>query len=175
MKKSLASNLFFATTISVLAFAVIVNPPGGVRWEAFVADEASLLRKVNFLTSTYVWPAILSFCAISLFQLQSRLSSSGANARTVFSVCVAASGAMLLGLRTISVGASSSPSYVVGMALGYAMMSQLYAVRIRKVFNCVRIPWPIWRNDRCAVEEINRRMQARAMQTRMASVPARAA
>jgi hypothetical protein len=175
MKKSLASNLFFAAAIGALAFAVLMSPPGGVRWGAFVADQASLLRKLIFLTSTYVWPALLSFSAISMFQLQFRLSSSGASGRVVFSVCVVASGAMLLGLRTISLGASSSPSYVLGMALGYTMMARLYAVRMRRVFNCVRIPWPVWRGDRSAVEEIHRVMQTRGMQTRMDSTVAKAA
>lgn len=167
MKKSLASNLLFAVALAALAYAVMTNPPGGVRWGAFVAEQTSLVRKAAFLANIYVWPALISFCAISLFQLQFRISSSGANRRTVFTVCVAASGAMLVGLRTISMGVSSSPSYIVGMALGYTMMSRLYAVRLRKVFNRVRIPWPIWRGDRQAVEEIHRAMQVRTMEVQM--------
>lgn len=167
MKNSLASNLLFATAIAALAYAVMTTPPGGVRWDAFVAEQASLFRKAVFLVDIYVWPAMISFCAISMFQLQFRISSGGANRRTVFAVCVAASGAMLFGLRTISMGASSSPSYIVGMALGYTMMSRLYAVRLRRVFNRVRIPWPIWRGDRQAVEEIHRAMQVRAMEVQM--------
>ena len=62
-----------------------MESPGGVRWGAFVgADEAPLLRKLNFLATIYLWPAVLSFGAISMFQLQSRLSSSGANGRIGF-------------------------------------------------------------------------------------------
>ena len=175
MKKNLASNLFLAVVAGALAYAMITTPPGGVRWGAFVADEASLLKKLSFLTNIYVWPAILSFVAISMFQLQFRIASSGVSGRLVFSVCAVASGAMMLGLRTISLGASSSPSYIFGMALGYTMMSRLYAVRMRKIFNGVRIPWPIWRGDLAAVEEINRAAQLRMMHSRMPSAPARAA
>jgi hypothetical protein len=174
MKKSLASNLFFVAAVGMIAYAMMMNPPGGVRGGAFIADQASMLRKFLFLAYTYVWPAVLSFCAISMFQLQFRLSSSGANGRLVFSVCVLASGGMMLGLRMMSMGPSSTPSYVLGMALGYTMMSRLYAVRMKKVWN-VRLPWPIWRSDLAAVQEINRAMQARVVRPTMPNVPANAA
>lgn len=166
MKKNIASNLLFLAAVSALLFVVAANPPGGVRWGALFADQASLLRKLIFLANIYLWPAVLSFVAITLFQLQFRLASSGAQGRIVFAVCIVASGAMLLGLRTISTGASSMPSYVLGMASGYTMMSRLYAMRIRTFWGGVRVPWPVWRGDRTAVEEINRVMHTRAMQAR---------
>lgn len=168
MKKNIASNLLFLAAVSALVFAVVANPPGGVGWGALLADQASLLRKLIFLANTYLHPAVLSFVAITLFQLQFRLASSGTQGRIVFAVCVVASGAMLLGLRTISTGASSMPSYVLGMALGYTMMSRLYAMRLRTFFGSVRLPWPVWRGDRAAVEEINRAMHTRVMQARSA-------
>lgn len=164
MKKNLASNALFLAAAGALLFAMLMNPPGGVRWEAFFGEQASFVRKVSFLAGVYVWPAVLSFFAIVLFQLQFRLASSGVRGRVVFAVCVAASGAMLLGMRTISLSASSMPSYVLGMASGYTVMSRLYAMRLRTFFGKVRMPWPVWRGDRVAVEQINSAARMRAMQ-----------
>jgi hypothetical protein len=128
----------------------------------FVDEPSPWPAKLRYLTEAYLSPAIISFCAISLFQLQFRLAASGAAKRTVFSVCVLASGAMLLGLRAISFVPNAAPSYVAGMAAGYTMMSRVYAVRMVEIVKGVRLPWPIWRGNRAAVEEFDRMLRKRS-------------
>jgi hypothetical protein len=62
---------------------------------------------------------------------------------------------MLVSLRTISMNPRSGPSYVAGMALGYTVMARLYAIRMRLFLNRVRVPWPVWRGNLQAVQEID--------------------
>lgn len=161
MTKNLGSNLLLALALSALLYAVIANPPGGVRWGMFAEEPSPVVTKIFYVVSSYLWPSILSFAAITMFQLQFRLTSSGATKRTVFSMCVLASGSMLLALRAISFSPNAGPSYVAGMAAGYTVMSRLYAVRMREVLRRVRVPWPIWRGDRAAVEEFDRVVRER--------------
>jgi hypothetical protein len=162
MKKNLGSNLLLVLASAALLYTVIANPPGGIRWGMIVEEPAPLLKKASYLASSYLWPALLAFLAISLFQLQFRVSASGATKRAVFAMSVFASGSMLLALRTLAFTPNSSPSYVTGMAAAYTVMSRLYAVRLKEVFRGVRIPWPIWRGNLAAVEELNRVMRSRA-------------
>lgn len=155
-----ASTILLAAALGAFAFAVIENSPSGAPWAMFFADPASLTEKAAFLVRTFGWPAVLSFSAITLLQLQFRLAASGANKRTVFSVCLFACGAMVTSLRALAFLPGSGPSYVLGMALGYTVMSRLYAVRLRAT-GPVRIPWPVWRGDRAAVEELSRMARSR--------------
>ncbi len=164
MNKHLGSNLLLSLATAALLYAVIVTPPGGIRWGMFVEEPSPLFRKAFYLISSYLWPAALAFLATSLFQLQFRIASTGATKRTVFAISVLASGAMLLALRAISFAPNSGPSYVTGMAAGYTVMSRLYAVRMKELLGHIRIPWPIWRGDRAAVEELDRMMRMRAAQ-----------
>ncbi|MEO5925065.1 MAG: hypothetical protein ABIR70_14690 [Bryobacteraceae bacterium] len=155
MKNSIGSSLLLVLALGALGFVIADNPPGGVRWGVFGAEEAPLLQKVVFLFLTYAWPGFLSCFAISMFQLQARLAASGANKRTVFSICVFASGTMLLSLRSLSLSPTSGIAYVAGMAMGYTLMARLYAVRMRTFFGRVSVPWPIWRGDTRAVQAID--------------------
>jgi hypothetical protein len=164
MKKSIGSSLLFAFALSGLALSIFSHPPSGAPWAVFAAEPATFLRKAQFLVTTYLWPGLLACFAISMFQLQFRLAASGANKRMVFAACVLASGTMLLSLRAISFSPAAGPSYVAGMALGYTVMSRLYAVRMRTLFGRVRLPWPIWRGNTRAVCEIDQAVRARAQQ-----------
>lgn len=157
MKPS-ASSLLFSAALGGFAFALLANSPGGAPWALFFGDPAPMTQKLLFLLRTWCWPALLSFAAITLLQLQFRLATSGASKRTVFSVCLFASGTMLLSLRTLAALPGAGPSYALGMALGYTVMSQLYAVRLRSL-GPLRLPWPVWRGDRAAVEELHRRLR----------------
>ncbi len=161
MKNNLSSSFLLFLALSALGIAFATNPPGGVRWGLLIEAPGGWFEKVMFLAGTYLLPAFLSFCAIVLFQLQFRLASSGTNKRIVFSVCVLASGAMLLGLRSISSNPSSGPPYVSGMALGYTVMARLYAIRLRNFFGRVRILWPVWRGNIRAVQEIDQMAKLR--------------
>ncbi len=155
MKNSLGSSFLLVLALSALGLAIAENPPGGVRWGVFAAEQAPLITKIIFLFGVYVWPGFVSCFAISMFQLQARLAASGANKRTVFSVCVLASATMLSSLRTISMSPTSGIAYVAGMAMGYTVMSQLYAIRMRTFFGRVSVPWPIWRGNARAVQAID--------------------
>jgi hypothetical protein len=159
--KNLGSNLLVSAAGAALSYAFAQNPPGGAPWRVFLEEPAPVWTKAWFLAAAYGWPAVLSFAAIVLFQLQMRLTVSGANRRTVFAVCALASGAMVLGLRELSFSPHAAPSYVVGMALAHTVMSRLYAVRMRLVAGRVRAPWPVWRGNRAAVEAIDREVRAR--------------
>jgi len=161
MKNNLGSSFLLMLALGALGYSIAENPPGGARWGMFVEEPVTLFRKFIFLAVTYVWPGVLSCFAVSLFQLQFRLASSGANKRTVFAVCVLASGLMLVSLRTIAFSPTSGPSYVAGMALGYTMMSRLYAIKMRRFFDRVNVPWPIWRGNVRAVQEMDQMVRTR--------------
>lgn len=161
MKNNPVSTLLFVFALGGIAAAIAVHPPSGAPWQLFLADPAPFTQKLSALNGLYVWPGILACFSICLFQFQFRLASSGANKRTVFAVCVLASGAMLTSLRGVSMIPASGPSYVAGMALGYTVMARLYAMRMRTFFGRVRLPWPVWRGDARAVCEIDQEVQAR--------------
>jgi len=161
MKNKLASSLIFALTLGVIGYSVSLHPPGGASWTLFAEESAPWFHKLAFLAQVYLWPTLLSFSAIVLFQMQFRLSASGFRKRVLFSVCTVASGVMVLGLRSVASSPSAGPSYVAGMALGYTLMSRLYAIRMRLLFGRIRVPWPVWLGNLRAVQEIDERSRAR--------------
>lgn len=164
MKKNLGSNLLLLFALAALGYAVFSSPPSSVPWIVFIDEASPWMLKATYLARTYLWPALLAFVAITLFQLQFRLAASGATKRAVFSLSVLASGAMLVVLRTIAMAQNSAPAYVVGMAAGYTVMSRLYAVRLRQLWPGVRIPWPTWRGNAAAVAEMDRMVRERHAQ-----------
>jgi hypothetical protein len=105
--------------------------------------------------TAYVLPGLLSCFAIVMFQIQGRIANTGASKRMVFSICVMSSGTILMALRLIAYNPTSGTSYVAGMALGYTMMSRLYAVRMRLFLGRVRLPWPVWRGSTSEVRQID--------------------
>ena len=155
MKNSISSTLLFVLVLGALGASVVQNPPGGARWEFFAEESATRLQKASYLLTAYVVPGMLSCFAIAMFQLQGRIAGTGANKRTIFSLCVLASGAMLTALRSMAYNPTSATSYVAGLALGYTIMSRLYAVRMRLFGGRVRLPWPVWRGNVAAVREID--------------------
>jgi hypothetical protein len=161
MKNHLASNLLLIVSVAALGYSIFSSPPSNVPWMVFVDEPSPVLAKAAYLGRTYLWPAFLAFVAITLFQLQFRVAAGGATKRTVFGLCVLASGAMLLALRTISFAQNSAPAYVVGMAAGYTMMSRLYGVRVRELKFGLRLPWPTWRGNAVAVAEFDRMIRER--------------
>lgn len=156
MKHTIFSNFLLVAAVAVWMSVVIGMPPGNLSWRVFVDEPAPLVEKAVFLARTYLWPAVLSFCAIILFQLQFRLSTSGASKRTVFPICLLASLATLLGLQRLSLAPNSAPAYAAGMALAYMAMSRLYAIRMRIVWAGLSIPWIVWRGNPEAVRQIDR-------------------
>jgi hypothetical protein len=155
------SSALFIAAIALLVWAVVKNAPGGAGWNLFWEDAASPLVKSRYLAMTYAWPALLAFLGVVLFQLQFRLSMSGSGIRTVFSICVIGSLAMLTSLRTISFSPIATPAYVFGMALGYTAVGRLYAIQMRKLWNRIPVPYIVWRGNVASVREIDRAMRAR--------------
>jgi hypothetical protein len=164
MKNNLGSSFLFVLALGGLAWSVLEHPPGGAPWAVFTADPATTIKKAQFLVGEYVRPGLLACVAIALFQLQFRLSASGANKRCVFAFSMLASSTMLLTLKEISFSPTAAPSYVAGMAAGYTMMSRLYAVRMRLVWGKIRVPWPVWRGNPRAVCEIDQAVRSRFQQ-----------
>lgn len=163
MKKPRLSSLACTgAACAVLWLSVMTNPPGGVSWHAFAVEDTALALKLRYLAGVYILPALLAFVGIVLFQLQFRISMSGARAAVVFASGVLGATAMLGGFRALAMAPNSLPGYVLGMALGYTVMARLYAIRMRTLWGRVRMPWVVWRGNAAAVSEIDRQMAARA-------------
>ena len=156
MKHTILPHSLILAAVATWVAVVIAMPPGNLSWRLFFDDPAPVAEKVLFLARTYLWPAVLSFSAITLFQLQFRLStSSGASKRTVFSICLLASMSTLMGLQRLSLAPNSAPAYALGMALAYMATSRMYAVRMRKLWR-VSVPWVIWRGNPEAMRQMDR-------------------
>jgi hypothetical protein len=162
MKNHYGSYTLAALALGALAIAVHANPPGGVRWGAFFEDPSHWTAKATFLARIYLWPAAMSFGAIVLYQLQFRVMGGGGHTAATFGLAVLATGAMLSTLRALAFQQSGTPFYVLGVALGYTVMSRVYAIRMRFVLGQVRMPWPVWRGDAQGVAEVQRQMRAKA-------------
>jgi hypothetical protein len=163
MNKNYGSCTLAALAFGALAIAIHANPPGGVHWGAFFEDPAHWTAKALFLAHLYLVPALMSFGAIVLYQLQFRVMGVGSHSAATFGIAVLASGAMLMVLRALAFQPSSAPFYVLGVASGYTVMSRVYAIRMRLIANRIRIPWPVWRGDVQRVAEVQRQMRERAM------------
>jgi hypothetical protein len=161
MKKHPGSYLLAALAVCALTVAIHSNPPGGVRWGAFFEDPSHWTAKLTFLARLYLWPGMLGFVAIVLYQLQFRVMGSGNSAAT-FGIAVLATGAMLTVLRALAFQQSAVPFYVLGVALGYTVMGRVYAVRMRRIVGNIRCPWPIWRGDALGIAEVQRQIHERA-------------
>ncbi|MEP7353037.1 MAG: hypothetical protein ABI824_07375 [Acidobacteriota bacterium] len=159
------STILAAFAVGLLAWTLAQHAPGGARWSLFVEDPAPVWIKSWFLWKTYLWPAVPSFIAIVLFQLQFRLAASGAGARTVFSICVIGCFVMLSSVRIVAFAPSATPGYVLGMALGYTTMGRVYAIQMRTIEiwagKGVSIPSIVWRGNVAGIRELERNMRMR--------------
>lgn len=164
MKNNLGSYMLAALAMAALAFAIHTNPPGGVRWGTFFEEPSHWTMKAMFLARAYLWPAMMAFGAIVLYQLQFRVMGGGGHTAATFGMAVLATGAMLAVLRSIAYQQTAVPFYVLGVALGYTVMSRVYAIRMRLIRGRVRVPWPVWRGDAAGVAEVQRQMRERAEQ-----------
>lgn len=170
MKTNPGSYLLAALAVCALAIAIHSSPPGGVRWGAFFEDPSHWTEKLTFLARLYLWPGMMGFAAIVLYQLQFRMMGGG-NSPATFGIAVFATGAMLLVLRALAFQQSAVPFYVLGVALGYTVMGRVYAVRMRLIAGRVRVPWPVWRGDAQAIAEVQRQMQEKAARERAMAQP----
>lgn len=133
--------------MALLALAALASyfPPGKFTWHRFLQDSMPLSGKVVYLLKVYALPALLSFTAVVLFQLQVRGSMVGAPAYAVFPLSVIGATAMLAAFRTMTMGMGGIPGYVVGLAGAYTMMSRFAGFqpsgRYRFGVQTLRIVW----------------------------------
>jgi hypothetical protein len=173
-KPSLSSLTWTAIGAAVLAWMVSTNPPAGASWRLFADEPTDPWLKVEYLAGIYLVPAVFAMAGIIAFQLQFRVSMSGARPGTVFGIGVLGASAMLGGFRLLALAPNSLPGYVLGMAAGYTVMSRLYAIRMRRIWGRLRVPWVVWRGDRDQVREIDRLAAVRFSDRTRAQAQARA-
>lgn len=157
LSKSMNSKNYLSIVLAflVVALLVVFFPPGTFTWHRFFADQASRSAKLVFLLKVYLVPAILSFSAIVLFQLQMRMSMQGAAAHVIFPLAVFGSCAMLSAFRTLVAGVGGVPGYAMGMATAYTVMSRLYAIKPSgRTFLGRPILRVVWRGDAEALHEL---------------------
>jgi hypothetical protein len=115
--------------LSALLLMAAYFPPGPFSWHVFFTDRLSLGAKAVYLLKVYAVPALLSFTAIVLLQLQMRFSVAGAPAHVLFPLSIGGATAMLSAFRTMTAGVGGIPGYVLGLALAYTIMSKFAGVR----------------------------------------------
>jgi hypothetical protein len=150
---------YFPTLVATAAVCAIVAlfPPGSFSWTGFFADPAPASQKLVYMLRAYGLPAALSFISVACFQILMRVSISGAPATAVFPLALFASGSMMGAFRTMGGGIAGVPGYALGIALGYTMMSRLYAIvpSGRTVFGKPLLKF-VWRGDSNAVMQVER-------------------
>lgn len=150
MRMRLVSSFSALAAALALAWMAAGLPPAGVSWSAFAREDAPAAAKALFLARTYLLPAAWAFAAMTLFQLQMRLSAAGAPAGVVF---LAGTLGWSLMLKVITGLASvSRPGYVAGMAAAAAVASRIYAVALEG--RRLRV---IWRGDARSIAEFQAR------------------
>lgn len=115
--------------LGVLGVLIALFPPFQITWRAFFHDPATWPRKSLFLLRVYVLPCGLAFGAIFLMQMQARLGALGAEAASVFSIALIASGCMMTAFRSMASGVGGVPGYAMGMALAYTVMSRIHSLQ----------------------------------------------
>lgn len=139
--------------LMVLALLVVFFPPGQFTWHAFLGDQSSFGRKLEFLAGVYAVPAAFAFASVVLFQLQMRISMMGLSGAAIFPVSLLASAFMMGSFRSMVSGVGGVPGYALGVAAAYTMMSRIYAIRSSEKTILGRpLLKIIWRGDKEALE-----------------------
>ena len=151
------SYLMIVVGVLVLTYMAAGRPPKGVAWTVFLEDPATVWAKICYLAEMWLVPAGLAFVAVTLFQLQMRLSLSGAPFGLLWGLGVV--GWCLLFHVMSEMGTMSQPFYIFGMATGIAVSSQVYAVSIKPSLFGMSLPRVIFRWNQKGVEGVNQRVQ----------------
>jgi len=155
------SHLMTVVGVLALTYMAAGSPPKGVAWTVFFEDPATVWAKISYLGEMWLVPAGLAFVAVTLFQLQMRLSLTGAAFGLVWGLGVV--GWSLLFHVMSQMGTMSQPFYILGMATGVAVSSQVYAVSMKPSLFGMCLPRVIFRWNQKGVEGVHQRLQAARM------------
>jgi hypothetical protein len=112
------------------------------------------LRAVFWL---YLLPVAAGFIVVTLYMVHMRLMQTtlarGGHPLGVFLTGSVSTIANLFGWRVMFRSWQLIPLYALGVGLAYAVMSRVYAVRLRKI-GCLRFPRIIWRGNAAAMAKI---------------------
>ena len=105
----------------------------------------------------YLLPAVIGFIVVSLYMLHMRVLQTtlarGSKPHGVFFTGCLSTMANLFGWRMMLRTWQLIPLYALGVGLAYAVMSRVYAVRLRQV-GWLRLPRIIWRGDASGVAQV---------------------
>jgi hypothetical protein len=112
------------------------------------------LRQVFWL---YLFPPLAGFVVVSLYMLHMRMMqgtlSRGSHPIGVFLTGSISTMTSLFGWRFMFRTWQLIPLYALGVGLAYAVMSRVYAVRLRRI-GWLRLPRVIWRGNAAAVAQM---------------------
>ena len=123
------NSISYLMALMFLGALIAIFPPFQTTWHKFFSDSAPLSKKAAYHFKVYGMPCLMSFGAVALYGLQSRLSALGASAKAVFPLSLFASGFMMMAFRSMIGGVAGVPGYALGMALGYTMMSRVHSIQ----------------------------------------------
>jgi hypothetical protein len=105
----------------------------------------------------YVVPVAAGFIVVTLYMLHMRILQTtlarGTKPHAVFVTGCVSTMANLFGWRVMLRTWQLIPLYALGVGLAYAVMSRVYAVRLRRM-GWFRVPRIIWRGDQVGVAQI---------------------
>jgi hypothetical protein len=112
------------------------------------------LRQLFWL---YLFPALAGFIVVSLYMLHMRVMQGtlarGSRPIGVFLTESISTMANLFGWRFMFRTWQLIPLYALGVGLAYAVMSRVYAVRLRRI-GCLLLPRVIWRGNAAAIAQM---------------------
>jgi hypothetical protein len=112
------------------------------------------LREIFWL---YLFPVAAGFIVVSFYVLHMRIMQTtmarGSKPHGVFLTGSISTMANLFGWRIMMRTWQLVPLYALGVGLAYAVMSRVYAVKIRKI-GWLRLPRVIWRGDAAGVAQV---------------------
>jgi len=112
------------------------------------------LREIFWL---YLFPVVAGYIVVSMYMLHMRILQTtlarGSKPLGVFLTGSLSTMANLFGWRMMLRTWQLIPLYALGVGLAYAVMSRVYAVRLRRV-GWLRFPRIIWRGDVTGVAQI---------------------
>jgi hypothetical protein len=105
----------------------------------------------------YLFPALAGFIVVSLYMLHMRVMQGtlarGSRPIGVFLTGSISTMANLFGWRFMFRTWQLIPLYALGVGLAYAVMSRVYAVRLRRI-GCLLLPRVIWRGNAAAIAQM---------------------
>ena len=111
----------------------------------------------------YLWPVLVGFVAISVYQIYARVAAGGrAHPTVIFALSAIAAMLSLFGWVTMMRTLQMIPLYGCGVGLANLMMSRVYAATmVKHRWLRIRLPRVIWRGDREGVARFQEQFRAK--------------